>query len=104
MKNSKLIWLALLHALGIAAYVVVVVLVIQSAAKIFGQMTGIIGPIALLMLFVLSASITGTLALGRPVLLFLENRKVEAVKMFLYTIGWLFLITLLIFGIAFILK
>ncbi|HTW96676.1 MAG TPA: hypothetical protein VMD74_03425, partial [Candidatus Methylomirabilis sp.] len=70
--------------------------------KIFGEMKDLLGPITFLLLFVLSAAITGSLALGRPILLFLENRKVEAIKMFLYTIGWLFIITALALLIGFL--
>jgi heme O synthase-like polyprenyltransferase len=99
IKNSKLVWLALLHSLGIVAYVIIVVLLIQNGGRIFGQMTDLLGPIAFLLLFVSSAAITGALALGRPIMLFLENRKVEAIKMFSYTIGWLFLITVVVFVI-----
>ncbi|HTX86823.1 MAG TPA: hypothetical protein VMC41_02010 [Candidatus Nanoarchaeia archaeon] len=97
MKNSKLALIALLNSLGIVVYVALVVLVIQTAGKTFGTMNDLIGPIAFLLLFVLSAAITGSLALGRPVILFLDNRKVEAIKMFLCTIGWLFLITVVVF-------
>ncbi len=99
MKNSKLAILALYNSLGIVVYVAIVVFLIQNGGKIFGQMNDLLGPIAFLLLFVSSAAITGALALGRPILLFLENRKVEAIKMFLYTIGWLFLIMVLIFVI-----
>ena len=57
-------------------------------------MDNFLGPVAFLLLFVLSAAITGALILGRPVVLYLENRKLEAVKLFLYTVGWLFVTTL----------
>ncbi|MDD4901753.1 MAG: hypothetical protein PHE24_01320 [Patescibacteria group bacterium] len=97
MKNSKLAVLALLHSLGIAVYIAIVALIMQNAEKMFGKMNDIFGPIAFLLLFVLSAAITGSLALGRPVILFLDNRKAEAIKMFLYTIGWLLVITVIVF-------
>jgi hypothetical protein len=42
----------------------------------------------------MSASITSGLVLGKPFILFFENRKSEAVRLFLYTIGWIFVATL----------
>ena len=104
MKNSKLAILALWNSLGIAVYIVLVALFMQNGERIFGKVDGLLGPIAILLLFVLSAAITGTLALGRPVLLFLENRKAEAVRMFLYTIGWLFVIIVLVLISGILLK
>ncbi len=47
-------------------------------------------PIFMLMLFVFSATITGTLMLGRPILWYVEGKKKEAVQLFGYTIGFFF--------------
>jgi hypothetical protein len=55
------------------------------------------GPLALLMLFVLSATIVGSLVLGRPILLHLEGKKNEALRFFGYTVGWLAILTVIIF-------
>lgn len=100
MKNvthdsNKLIFAGFLHALGIAVYVSLVVLVIQNGDKIFGQMNNFWGPVAFLLLFILSAAVTGALALGQPIILFLENKKTEAVKLFGYVVAWLFILTLI---------
>lgn len=96
MKNSKLILWGFLQALGVAVYVSVVALVMQNGEKMFGKMNNFWGPVGFLLLFVLSAAVTGSLTLGRSVLMYLENRKAEAVKLFGFTLGWLFLITLFI--------
>ena len=90
MKNLKS--LALLHALGTAIYVSLVALFMQNGERIFGKMDNLFGPVAILLIFVLSAAITGSLVLGRPILMYLDNRKAEALKMFFYTLGWLFVI------------
>lgn len=97
MKTSKPILSGLWSALGVAVYVTGVALIMQNGNRIFGQMNNFFGPIAFLMLFVLSAAITGTLVLGRPVMLFLENQKPAALKLFGFTLGWLFILTLLVF-------
>jgi len=99
MKNLKLS--ALLSALGVAVYVAAVAWLMTNAEKIFGKMQNFLGPVAFLMLFVLSAAVVGALIVGRPALLYFDNRKAEAVKMFGWTIGWLLLLILVVFGIQF---
>lgn len=101
MRNSKLILLSLLHSLGVVAYVILVVIIMNNGGQLFGGMNDIWGPIAFLLLFVISAAITGLLVFGRPVYLFLNGYKTEAVKFTLYTVGFLFLETVIFFvGLA----
>jgi hypothetical protein len=102
MKNSKLIAIGFLNAFGVSLYVTIVALILRNGEKIFGKMDNFLSPVAFLLLFVLSAAITGTLTLGRPIWLYLDNRKLEAVKLFFYTLGWLFAITLTVFIIEII--
>ncbi|MCX6741456.1 MAG: hypothetical protein NTY61_03610 [Candidatus Parcubacteria bacterium] len=97
MPTNKLPLWSLLHAIGVAIYVTLVALVMQNGEKIFGQMNNLWGPAALLMLFVSSAAITGALVLGKPVLFYLDGQKSEAVKMFGYTLGWLVVLTVVVF-------
>lgn len=85
---------AFLNALGVVAYTALVAWIMQSMGKIEGE-PSLLGPMAFLMLFVLSAAITGSLVLGRPVLLYLDGLKAEAVRLLLYTIGWLGAITII---------
>lgn len=94
MDKNKLASAGLISALGTAAYIVLVALVMQNAERIFGKMNNLLGPVAFLLLFVLSAAVTGALVLGRPVILYWENQKSAAVRLFFYTVGWLFLLTL----------
>lgn len=97
MKNSNLILHGFLQAFGVAIYIVVVSLIMSNAERTFGKMDNFFGPVAFLLLFVLSATITSSLTLGHSVILYLENRKTEAIKLFLYTVGWLFLLTIAVF-------
>lgn len=90
----------LLNAVGVGVYVFFVSLIMRNGEQIFGKMDKLLGPVAFLMLFVLSAAITGSLVLGQPILLYVENRKTEAVKLFLFTLASLFII---IFGIFIVL-
>jgi len=100
--RSKLIFNGFLQAFGVATYIVLVSLLMSNAQRIFGKMDTFFGPVAFLMLFVLSAAITGSLTLGRSVILYLDNHKKEAVKLFLYTVGWLFLLTVAVFFAVFL--
>jgi hypothetical protein len=95
MKNSKIIFTAFLNSLGVTAYITFVSMIIRNGEKLFGKMENFLGPVVFLLLFVLSATITGTLILGRPILWYLEGKKSEAVKLLFYTIGWLLAATLL---------
>lgn len=91
---------ATIHALGTAAYVTLVGSLIFYAPKLFGgenQQDVVLIPIAMLLLFVLSASITGGLVLGRPILWYLEGRKKDAISLLVTTIGILSVITFFAF-------
>lgn len=97
--NKSILKLAGLHALGTALYVVLVALFLNGLSIIFrGKPDNeILAPIAMLLLFVLSASITGSLVLGRPILWYLDGKKKDAITLFVATIGFLFLLTVIAF-------
>lgn len=92
------------HALLVAVYVSLVASIMNHGSTWFGQKDTAWTPVAVLMLFVLSAAITGSLVLGRPVLMYLDGKKKEAVQFFGYTIGWLFVLTIVVFVIMFAMR
>ena len=100
---NKLLQRSFLNALGTIAYVSVIATIMQNGDKIFGRINQTLAPIAFLTLFVLSAGVTGGLVIGKPVMLFLNNQKTEAIKLFIYTLCWLALavVILLIASIQF---
>lgn len=85
------------HAILVLLYTSGVAWILFNGPRIFGRVASFWGPLALLMLFVVSATIVGSLVLGRPVLLYLEGKKNEALRFFGYTVGWLGIITVAIF-------
>ena len=86
---------ALVSALGTLIYISLVACLMINGQWLFGpQMGTILGPIMLLLLFVFSATVTGLLVLGRPAYLFLTGDRKTAISLLLYTVGWLFIITL----------
>jgi hypothetical protein len=101
---NKLIQRSLLNALGTIAYVTAIVLTVFNGERIFGQINNTLAPIIFLTLFVLSAAITGGLVLGKPVLMYLDNQKNAALRLFIYTLCWLALAIIILLIVALVLK
>ncbi|MFA6099067.1 MAG: hypothetical protein WCV50_06055 [Patescibacteria group bacterium] len=102
MDNKKITTYSLLHSLGVVIYILIVAFIIWNAENVFGNMNNILGPVAFLMLFTVSAAITGLLVFGRPVYLFLNGLKKEAIRFTFYTVGWLVVEAVLVFLILII--
>jgi len=96
MKNSKLISFSVLHSLGVLVYVTLVALFMNNAENILGKKDNFMTGIIVLLIFILSALITSSLVLGRPILFYLDGKKTEAVKLLLYTIISLAVILVLV--------
>lgn len=99
---KKLIRQAFLLALGEGIYISLVALLMFSIEKLFGSKPDpvIIAPIAFLLLFVISASISGALILGKPLMLYLDGKKKEALQLFGFTLAWLLLFLIVAFIIV----
>jgi hypothetical protein len=96
MKNKKLIFHSLLHALGVFIYILLVATIMKNGEKIFGKMADVWGPLAFLLLFVFSAAITGALVVGQPVVNYLNGQKKEAIFQLFATLVWLLIFLVLI--------
>ena len=88
---------AFLNSIGTATYIVLVVLFIFSLQAFQKKPDNIIIPIAMLLLFVCSAAITRFLVFGKPIMLYIDGKKKEAVLLLGYTLGIMVLITLISF-------
>ncbi len=88
---------AFLHALGAAAYVALVASGIFYSSHLIapGPDRSILIPMTMLLLLVLSAAMMGTLIFGRPVMLYLDGKKKEALSFLFYTLGFFSLLTAL---------
>ena len=94
---NKIITRAFIDAIATVLCIILIVSFIFSL-QIFSPKEGIIIiPIAMLLLFVCSAVITEFLVFGKPVMLYLDGKKKDAIKLLGYTIGILILITILTF-------
>lgn len=98
MKNPVLKYAAL-NSVGTALYIALIVCFFTMAPYILGENVEdtFLIPVAMLLLFVLSASVTGSLVLGRPILWYLDGKKKEAVSLLVATLGFLFVITASVF-------
>ncbi|HEY4495837.1 MAG TPA: hypothetical protein VJC04_00560 [Candidatus Paceibacterota bacterium] len=103
MTKQKIIIYAFLQSAGTFIYVALVAFLLFNGEKLFGGVPDkFSAPMAMLLLFILSATITGSLVLGRPIHLYLSGDKKEAVQLLVATIVFLFLLTLLAFAIQLI--
>ncbi len=98
MQKSKMFLWSVINSLATFAYILGVAWMMFNGEKLFGQDgKSFLMPAALLLLFVISATIAGALVLGRPIYLYLNGQKSEAVKMLVYTIVCLFIIAVIVF-------
>ena len=104
MKRPKPIWHSLGHAVLVLVYVSLVAFVMSHAQMFLGPKDTAWTPVAVLMLFVLSAAVTSSLVLGRPLLMYFDGQKKEALQFFVYTVGWLFLLTIVVFVVMIVSK
>lgn len=89
--NKKLLARSIGHAVLAFTYIfgIAAVLHLTGPEKMFQNVPEFFAPIIMLLLFVLSAAVMAILVFGKPVLLYLENQKKEALTMLFFTVGWL---------------
>jgi len=84
----------LFYSLGLSAllvgYIILISFVLSNGESWFGQVSKFWGPVVILSLFVFSALVTSGLALGRPIWLYFEGKKRDAIISFFMVTGWLF--------------
>ena len=98
MRRKEIVKYAVVNSLATALYIIIIASFMYLGSKgVFGTRQTILAPIAMLMLFVFSAALTGSLILGRPVLWYLGNKKHEALLLFAYTLGIFFAMTVVVF-------
>lgn len=96
---------ALLNALGTVLYIGAVVSFMNFAnASKIEKTHSLFAPIVFLMLLVLSASVTGSLIFGRPVLWYMEGKKKQAVSLLISTLGIFLVILIIILSFLFSLR
>lgn len=92
MNPKPIIKYAFLHAIATVIYVAFVAAIITNGNAIFGKTPSTLTAVAFLLLFVVSAAITGSLVFAKPIIWYLNGNKKEAIKLALYTIAFISLI------------
>ena len=90
MKTSKYLLKSFLSAVGVFVYVSAIAWLGFNSQMIFGATKeSFLAPLLVLLLFVVSASVTGLMVLGKPIQLYLDGMKKEAFTLLLATLAWL---------------
>lgn len=79
----------LLQALAVSLYCGLVGILFWQGNNLFGNRPNYFGPVAFLLLFIVSALICGLLVFYQPYRLFFWGKKKEALDLVLYTTVWL---------------
>ena len=96
MERRDLITKGAMHAVGTFLYVAAIVTFLSNAKYIFGEKDSALIPVFMLLLFILSATITSLLVLGKPIQLYLVGSKTDATKLLIATLAWLFVFLLFV--------
>jgi len=97
MKN-KLVLTSLRNTFCVVIYIFLVSQLLNNGEILFGNIgNNFIGPFVMLLLFVASAALVGSLVFGHAVLLFFEGKRSDSIKSAIYSVGWLFLMMVLAF-------
>lgn len=90
------------NALSALAYIILIVLGMNTISGVQTELGDIVMPIIMLSLFTLSAAVMAYIFGYQPIMLFLDDKKKEAVSLFLKTVGIFGCITLFLIVIYFI--
>ncbi|MHC1737743.1 MAG: hypothetical protein AB9882_07005 [Ignavibacteriaceae bacterium] len=102
MNNNYLVKRGIFDALGTAAYVFLVSQIMSRGEEIFGNVeNNPLAPMVFLLLFLFSALVTGYLVLGKPIMMYVDGQKKEAVRLLFYTGAALFIV--MVIGLVIIL-
>lgn len=90
MKKIDIILKGFINAGAVFIYISAVVWLMSNGQNIFGKSQNMfMMPLFFLLLFVISAAITSLLVFGKPILLYLEGLKKEALVLLGVTVIWL---------------
>ncbi|OGH10807.1 MAG: hypothetical protein A3B38_03845 [Candidatus Levybacteria bacterium RIFCSPLOWO2_01_FULL_36_13] len=91
----------LLNASTALLYIILIASVMYYGSGMVGQVKSVIGPIAILSLFTLSAAVMGYVFVFQPLRLYLDGKKKESVNLFSKTLAIFAVMTLVIFIVFF---
>lgn len=95
MGKLNFILRGFINSVGVLIYTTIVAWLLFNGERFFGKASNFLMPLFLLLLFMVSATITGLLVLGRPIHLYLGGFKKEAIKLLFSTLAWLVLFAII---------
>lgn len=102
MENREIARYSIINACGTVLYIILIASFMFFAGEgFFGAEDSVFAPIIMLMLFVFSAALTGSLVFGKPLMWYLDNKKKEALQLIVYTLLMLFIL-IIVFLLIFI--
>jgi len=99
MTQQEYLKKSFISATGTFLYIAAVSLFMTKAENFFPEEDGILIPIFMLLLFIVSATVTGLLVLYKPIQYYVEGKRKDAVILILSTVGWL-IVFLILVGVA----
>ena len=103
-QKPSIITYALANSLLTVLYVILVGTFMFNAQYFFVKEPSPFIPIGILLLFVFSASVCGSLMLGRPLLWYLDGRKKEALSLFAYTLAFFLIAGAVVFVASYLIN
>ena len=91
----------LINALTSSFYIIAISLVMDWGTKLAPKGGSVLAPMAVISLFTLSAAIMGYVFCYQPLILYFEDKKKQAVRLFLETTGVFALVTVSLLVILF---
>ncbi len=94
MDKKNYLFKSLINAVGAFVYITCVAWLMFNSHGFIDQSNSFLVPVFMLLLFVISAAITATLVLGKPMSLYLGGLKKEGFILLFCTLGWLIIFLL----------
>lgn len=104
LNMKKICKQSFIYSLAAAAYIALVAIFMANAEKFLGKNDTALSALAFLLLFSLSALIVGALLVGKPLMIYLDGKKKEAVWALLANAGWMLLFLIISLAILMLIK
>ena len=95
-KQPNTTFISFVSAAGVFIYIAAISGLLSNTRHFNIPEPNFLIPIFMLLLFVISAATTGSLVLGKPLLMYIDGQKKEALKLLFCTLAWLVLFLLLV--------
>lgn len=89
MQKKKLVLTSFLNSFGVFVYTANVAWLLFNGESLFDGTPSFLIPLFMLLLFMISAVVTGFLILAKPLQLYFSNARQEAAVLLLLTVAWL---------------